>query len=98
MRNSPKSYVRCRSMRIRSSGGAVALCLPFFSIACLCIAAQAQDRLKGMPRYERYMRMRGDIASSVKRGTLIVSWQDGGKSFEFTRDGKTYRYDIATLK
>ncbi len=60
------------------------------------ISATAQDRLKTMPGYDQYQKMSGQIAGSVKPGTLAVKWLDGGKAFEFRRDGKTFRYDVAT--
>ena len=56
----------------------------------------AQDRLKAMPGYEQYQKMSREIPGSVKPGSLAVKWQDGGKTFEYQKDGKTYRYDIAT--
>lgn len=58
----------------------------------------AQDRLKTMPGYDNYQKMQGQLAGTVKRGTLIVSWKDEGKAFEYSKDGKRYRYDIATQK
>ncbi len=60
------------------------------------ISATAQDRLKTMPGYDQFQKMSGQIAGSVKPGTLAVKWLDGGKAFEFRRDGKTFRYDVAT--
>jgi dipeptidyl-peptidase-4 len=58
-------------------------------------AAFAQDRLKSMPGYERYRAMRGPIMGSVKLGGLSVIWVDDGRAFEYRKDGKRYRYDIA---
>ncbi len=60
------------------------------------ISAAAQDRLKTMPGYDQYQKMSSQIAGSVKPGTMQVKWLDGGKAFEFRRDGKTFRYDVAT--
>ncbi len=60
------------------------------------ISAVAQDRLKTMPGYDQYQKMSSQIAGSVKPGTMQVKWLDGGKAFEFRRDGKTFRYDLAT--
>ena len=31
----------------------------------------------------------------MKLGALTVTWKDDGKAFEYTRDGKRYRYDVA---
>lgn len=58
--------------------------------------SHAQDRLKTMPGYEQYQKMSKEIPGSVKSGTLAVKWQDGGKSFDYSKDGKPFHYDIAT--
>jgi dipeptidyl-peptidase-4 len=56
----------------------------------------AQDRLKTMPGYEQYQKVSGEIPGSVKSGALSVVWKDGGQAFEYRKDGKAYRYTIAT--
>ena len=56
----------------------------------------AQDRLKSMPGYEQYQKMSREIPGAVKPGAVAVRWIDGGKSFEFTREGRILRYDLAT--
>src|SRR5262245_66422992 len=66
------------------------------ALAALPITSQAQDRLKTMPGYDRYEKMSKEIPGSVKLGSLAVKWQDGGKSFDYYKDGKTIHYDIAT--
>ena len=60
--------------------------------------AEGQDRLKAMPVYARFQEKSREIPGSVKSGTLSVTWKDGGKAFEYRKDGKTLRYDIATGK
>jgi dipeptidyl-peptidase 4 len=70
---------------------AVALCF-------VSATSSAQDRLKAMPGYEQFQKMSREIPGSVKMGSLTVTWKDGGKAFEYTKDGKSYRYDIATLQ
>ena len=62
----------------------------------LSVVVAAQDRLKTMPGFEQYLRMSKDMQGAVKVGALAVTWKDGGKAFEYPRDGKIYRYDIAT--
>jgi dipeptidyl-peptidase 4 len=57
---------------------------------------KAQDRLKTMPGYERYQKMNREIPGSVKLGALSVVWKDGGQAFEYRKEGKAYRYAIAT--
>jgi len=64
-------------------------------VAILSAAVGAQDRLKTMPGYEQYQKMSKEIPGSVKLGSLIVKWQDDGKSFDYYKDGKTLHYDIA---
>ncbi|MBC8087529.1 MAG: DPP IV N-terminal domain-containing protein [Phycisphaerae bacterium] len=70
------------------------------TLFALATTASAQDRLKTMPGYEQFTRMqtvlRGDPA--VKTGAVAATWSADGKSFEFTRDGKRQRFDIATKK
>ncbi len=58
-------------------------------------ASIAQDRLKTLPGYDQFQKMSREIPGSVKMGTLAVKWLDGGKAFEYGKDGKTFRYDIA---
>jgi dipeptidyl-peptidase-4 len=66
------------------------------TLGLVSTGAVAQDRLKAMPGYEQYSRISKEIPGSVKRGELRVKWLDGGKAFEYQRDGKSYRYDTAT--
>jgi dipeptidyl-peptidase 4 len=69
------------------------------ALACLSLPfVNAQDRLKSMPGNDQYEKMSKLIPTSVKFGALNVSWKDGGKTFEYQRDGFQYRYDIAERK
>lgn len=71
------------------------------ALAVVCLlsgVAASQDRLKTMPGYDNYQKMLGQQSGTVKRGTLLVTWKDGGKAFEYSKDGKRYRYDIASGK
>jgi dipeptidyl-peptidase-4 len=61
-------------------------------------AASAQDRLKTMPGYQRYEHLSKAIPDSVKRGALTVRWQDDGQAFEYDREGKQFRFEVATLR
>jgi dipeptidyl-peptidase-4 len=70
----------------------LALMLPTWGLAV------PQDRLKTMPRYDRYEKLRREIAGSVKRGSLAVQWADDAKSFTYRKDEKRYRYDVASRK
>jgi dipeptidyl-peptidase-4 len=77
-----------------------ALFLFIFSLSLLIPAfAAAQDRLKTYPGYEQYQKMSKEIQGAVKLGTLQqVTWKDGGKAFEYTKDSKIWRYDIKSKK
>jgi len=61
-------------------------------------ATQAQSRLKTLPGYQQYQQMSREIPGSVRIGALAVVWKDGGKAFDYRKDGKVYRYDIAAGK
>ena len=60
------------------------------------VGAFAQDRLKTMPGYAQYQRMAREIPTAVKSGALSATWTGDGKALEYTRDGKRYRWDVAT--
>ncbi|MBM3311877.1 MAG: S9 family peptidase, partial [Candidatus Aminicenantes bacterium] len=57
--------------------------------------AGAQDRLKTYPGYDQYTKMSKEIQGAFRSGALQVRWAEDGKSFEYTRDGKIYKYDVA---
>src|SRR5262245_34705763 len=77
-------------------GLAVALLAAFSLSGVKPSATRAQDSLKTMAGYEQYQKMSGEIPGSVKSGALSVVWKDGGQAFEYRKDGKAYRYTIAT--
>lgn len=49
-----------------------------------------------MPNYERYQRLSREINNAVTLGSLSVSWKDGGQALEYQRNGKRFRYEIAS--
>jgi dipeptidyl-peptidase 4 len=65
-------------------------------ILALSVGLTAQDRLRTMPGYDQFAKMSKEMAGAVKPGALNVTWKDGGKAFEYPKDGKTFRYDLAT--
>ena len=65
------------------------------TVGVLHVALGAQDRLKSMPGYAGHEKMAREIPSAVKSGALTVTWKDG-HTFEYVRDSKRYRYDVAT--
>ena len=60
------------------------------------VGPAAQDRLKSMPGYAHAQKMLPQLTSSVKLGSVTATWRDDSKTFEYQRDGKLYRYDVAT--
>src|SRR5438045_3353933 len=85
------SRILTAAMRIVAAAGLI-----FF--AATPAAVNAQDRLKTMPGYERYQRMSRESTNAVKLGSLAVTWKDQGKAFEYQKDGKRFRYEIAARK
>ena len=71
----------------------VRACLIACAAGLLHAGLEAQDRLKSMPGYARYEKMSREIPSAMKSGGLAVAWIDG-HTFEYSRDGKRYRYDV----
>jgi dipeptidyl-peptidase-4 len=67
-------------------------------VAALSAAVAAQDRLRSMPGYDQFQKMSKELAGAVKSGALTVTWSEDAKSFEYTHDGKRYRFDVATRK
>ncbi|MHB1298918.1 MAG: S9 family peptidase, partial [Gemmatimonadaceae bacterium] len=69
----------------------LALTLPAFTLG-------AQDRLKQMPGFGQWEAMQPKLAGAVKSGAVTPTWAEDGKSFEFTRDGKRFKFDVATRR
>jgi len=74
------------------------LLLALLLALALPAAVRAQDRLRTYPGYDQFARMQPQIASAVVSGALNVSWSDDGESFEYSHDGKRWRYSVATRK
>jgi dipeptidyl-peptidase-4 len=68
----------------------------FAALGLLGVSTAAQDRLKAMPGYEQFQKMVLQIPAAVKLGSLGVTWNPDGKSFEYISDGKRYRFDVAS--
>jgi dipeptidyl-peptidase-4 len=69
------------------------------AVACLGVLevqTAAQNRLKSMPGYARYQELAPQIPGSFKSGAVAPAWSADAISFEYTFDGKRYRYDVAT--
>ena len=72
--------------------------LGIFAVVLASGVAAGQDRLKAMPGHARFQEKSKEIPGSFKSGALTVTWRDGGKAFEYRKDGKTYRFDLASKK
>jgi dipeptidyl-peptidase-4 len=55
---------------------------------------RAQSLIRDMPGYARYNEMRSQIPGSLVPGALRVTWAEDGRSFEYDRDGRHWRYDV----
>ncbi len=75
-------------MTYRSSAVALAL-------AILQVALAAQSRLKTMPGYDAAQRLARDAPGAVTGGVTGVTWSDGGRAFDYERNGKRYRFDLS---
>jgi len=71
------------------------LALPLIA-GLLQVTTGAQDRLKGMPGYEQYQKVSSETGV-VRSGEIRdIAWAADGASFEYTLDGRKYRFDVGT--
>jgi dipeptidyl-peptidase 4 len=66
------------------------------ALVVLSAALLAQDHLKTMPGYEQYQRIASQIPTALKSGALAAAWTDDGRAVEYTREGRWYRFDLAS--
>lgn len=66
------------------------------TLAVLAPAATAQSRIRDMPGYQQWADMAPRIATAVKQGSVNAEWSPDSKSFEYTLDGKRWRFDVTT--
>jgi dipeptidyl-peptidase 4 len=69
------------------------------AVVCLVVFevhTAAQDRIKSMPGYARYQELAPQIPGALTSGAIAPTWSADGTSFEYTLDGKRYRFDVAT--
>jgi len=83
------------SLRRRTRRAAAFLLPAAAAAAFLPPTLLAQDRLPSMPGHARYLEMAPQIPGAMISGALIVTWAEDGGSFEYVRDGKLWRYDLA---
>jgi dipeptidyl-peptidase-4 len=65
-------------------------------LSLAAFSLHGQDRLKTMPGYDRYTLMQPKLAGAVKSGAVTPQWAEDSKSFDFARDGKRRRFDVAS--
>jgi len=58
--------------------------------------AEGQDRVKTMPGYARYDSVRKNAGGAVKSGAVTGTWVYNGLAFDFERDGKPARFNVAS--
>ena len=82
-------------MSVRTSRIGMAMALGLAAVVFQA-AGGAQDRLPTMPGYQQYRKMAGEIPGAVRSGELSATWSADGRSFEYQKGPKRYRYDVAT--
>jgi dipeptidyl-peptidase-4 len=87
-------------MKQRFRVAAAALCAAAIGFALAPVGAQ--DRLSAMPGYDQYRKMQDQLGRGnpppVVSGAVTATWAGDGQSFTYTTAGKSYRFDLATLK
>ena len=69
------------------------------ALAAGVITLGAQDRLPQMPGVDNHTRMLPQLSASVTSGAVSnVQWAADGRSFSYVHAGKSYRFDLATMK
>jgi len=51
-----------------------------------------------MPRFDRYEKLRREIAGSIKRGSVTPRWTDDSQTFYYDLEGKTFKFEISAGK
>ena len=65
------------------------------ALALAEVVVFTQDRLRTLPGYDQYQRMVREIPTAVRSGALSITWSDDGLAFEYAKDGRRYRFDVA---
>ena len=66
------------------------------ALAALAPGALGQSRIRDMPGYDRWAEMSPKLADAVKQGSITPEWSADSKSFDYTLDGKRWRFDVTT--
>ena len=84
------------------------------ALAAVPGTAPGQDRIKAMPGYDQFMKMRPLYQNAFKSGSVFsaaarapgsatgssrgITWAADGKGFDYLRDGTRYHFDLASRK
>src|SRR5204862_191306 len=85
-------------MTVRNSGVRLGAALTTFLIAIAISPMGAQDRLRAMPGYDQYQKMQPLLQGTFVSGAIAPVWGADGQSFTYSTAGKTYRFDLGTMK
>lgn len=66
------------------------------AFAALTPVADAQSRIRTMPGYDQWAGMAPKLATAVKQGAVTPEWSADSRSFEYTLDGRRWRFDLTT--
>ena len=58
-------------------------------------ALSPQERLSALPRFERYQRIGRESRGALVPGVVNVVWNSAGDAFEYSFEGKSYRFSVA---
>src|SRR5262245_11688016 len=58
--------------------------------------AAAQSRIKTLPGYETWAKMAPQIPRSVEMGGINADWAENSTYFDYSLDGRRWRFDTAT--
>lgn len=67
-------------------------------VLLLPLALPAQDRLRTMPRYDRYQQLSRVIPGSVRSGAVTATWDADSRGFRYQHGGKQWHYDVAARR
>ncbi len=65
-------------------------------LIALAPAAQGQSRIRNMPGYDQWAAIAPQLANAVKQGAVTADWSPDSRSFDYTLDGKRWRFDVTT--
>ncbi len=70
--------------------------LVFMLMLLVVLPAAAQQRIKNMPGYDNYERMRTELADAFVSGAIQADWSEDSGAFEYNFNERRYRFDVAT--